>query len=201
MLADQMRPIRRKFQNWRTERRQLRSHRALLQRLAGTGGPHKIVFVCYGNICRSPLAAGLAQQRLSGVDIESAGFHQQEGRSCPKKILHIGSSFGVDLSAHRSRRVTREVLANADLVIAMDKENLDRLRHEFPKVMERTTLLGLFGNPPVLAIADPYLADEALTQRICEQIRSSVEGLALWTATGSQASYAAAVPSTATSSR
>ena len=201
MAADQLRPIRRKFQNWRMERRQLRNHRALLQRVAASGGPHKIVFLCYGNICRSPLAAGLAQQRLSGVHIESAGFHQQEGRSCPDKMLRIGNSFGVDLSGHRSRRVTSEVLANADLVIAMDNENLACLRREFPEAAERTTLLGLFGNPPAVAIADPYLADEELRQQICEQVRSSVEGLALWIANGNRVSYTAAVPSTAASSR
>ena len=201
MIADQLRPIHRKLQNWRMERRQLRRHRALLQRLAAIGGPHKIVFLCYGNICRSPLAAGLAAQRLSGVDIESAGFHQQEDRSCPEKIQRIGNSFGVDLSGHRSRRVTHEILANADLVIAMDKENLNCLRREFPEVLERTTLLGLFGNPPALAIADPYLADEAITNRICEQVRSNVDGLARWIANGSLANYTAAVPSTAASSR
>ncbi len=159
------------------------------------------MFLCYGNICRSPLAAALAGQRLRGVDIESAGFHQQEGRSCPEKIQRIGNSFGVDLSGHRSRRVTAELLANADLVIAMDKENLNCLGSEFPEVLERTTLLGLFGNPPALAIADPYLADEASTHRICEQVRSSVDDLALWIANGKPADYTAAVPSTAASSR
>jgi protein-tyrosine-phosphatase/predicted ATP-grasp superfamily ATP-dependent carboligase len=201
LVADQMRPIHRKLQNWPAQRRESKRHRALLQRLAASGGPHKIVFLCYGNICRSPLAAGLAQQRLSGMDVESAGFHQQEGRSSPEKIQRIGNSFGVDLSGHRSRKVTHEILANADLVIAMDKENLNCLRREFPEVLERTTLLGLFGNPPAPVIADPYLADETITHRICEQVSSSVDGLALWIANGNLASYAAAVPSTAASSR
>jgi protein-tyrosine-phosphatase/predicted ATP-grasp superfamily ATP-dependent carboligase len=201
LVADQLRPIHRKLQDWRAQRRHLRRHRALLQRLTATGGPHKIAFLCYGNICRSPLAAALAGQRLRGVDIESAGFHQQEGRSCPEKIQRIGNSFGVDLSGHRSRRVTAELLANADLVIAMDKENLNCLGREFAQAMEQTTLLGLFGTPPALAIADPYLADEAITHRICEQVRSSVDGLALWIANGKRADYTAAVPSTAANSR
>jgi protein-tyrosine-phosphatase/predicted ATP-grasp superfamily ATP-dependent carboligase len=201
MVTDQLRPIHRKFQNRWIERRQLKRHRALLQRLAVTGGPHKIVFLCYGNICRSPLAAGLTAQRLRCVDIGSAGFHRQEGRSCPEKIQRIGNSFGVDLAGHRSRRVMPEILANADLVIAMDNENLNCLRREFPEVIERTTLLGLFGNPPAPVIADPYLADEKLAQRICEQVRSSVDGLALWIANGNLAGYTAAAPFTATSSR
>jgi protein-tyrosine-phosphatase/predicted ATP-grasp superfamily ATP-dependent carboligase len=201
LVADQLRPVHRKLQDWRAQRRQLRRHRTLLHRLAATGCPHRILFLCYGNICRSPLAAALTGQRLRGVDIESAGFHQQEGRSCPEKIQRIGSSFGVDLSGHRSRRVTAELLANADLVIAMDKENLNCLGSEFSDVLERTTLLGLFGNPPALAIADPYLADEAITHRICEQVRSSVDGLAVWIANGKRTEYAAAVPSTAASGR
>ena len=201
IIADQLRPIHRKVQNWQGQRRQWRRHQALLQRVAATGGPHKIVFLCYGNICRSPLAAGLAQQRLGGVNIASAGFHQQEGRSCPEKIRRIGNSFGLDLSGHRSRRVTHELLANADLVIAMDKENLDRLHHEFPEILDRTTLLGFFGKPPALAIADPYQADEAMTNRICEQVKSSVDGLALWVAHCNPVNYAAAVPSAAAGSR
>ena len=60
----------------------------------------------------------------------------------------------------------------------MDLENLNRLRQEFPEMANRTTLLGLFGTPDRLAIADPYLADEAATNRICEQVREGVEGLA-----------------------
>jgi protein-tyrosine-phosphatase/predicted ATP-grasp superfamily ATP-dependent carboligase len=201
MVADQLRPIHRKLQNRWIERRQSKRHRTLLQRLAVSGGPHKIVFICYGNICRSPLAAGLAAQRLRDLDIESAGFHRQEGRTCPEKIQRIGNSFGVDLSGHRSTRVAPEIFANADLVIAMDKENLNCLRREFPEALERTTLLGLFGDPSAFAIADPFLADEATTQRICEQVSSSVEGLARWIGSGKRASYTAAVPSTAASSR
>ncbi len=201
LVADQLRPIHHRIQDWRARRRQLRRHRALLQQPTATGDPHKIVFLCYGNICRSPLASALAGQRLRGVDVESAGFHQQEGRSCPEKIQRIGNSFGVDLSGHRSRRVTAELLANADLVIAMDNENLNCLGSQFPAVLERTTLLGLFGNPPTLAIADPYLADEAITHRICDQVRLSIDGLALWIANGKPADYTAAVPSTAASTR
>ena len=200
-VTDQVRPVYRKIKNWRTHRQLLRRHNVLLHRLAIAGGPGKIVFVCYGNICRSPLAAGLAKKRLGGVAIESAGFHEQTGRSCPEKILRIGNSFGIDLSAHRSARVTRDQLANADLVIVMDIENLNRLREEFPEIADRTTLLGLFGATGTLAIADPYLASEAATQRICEQVHAGVEGLALWAAKANPGTCEAAIPSTATGGR
>jgi len=200
-VTDQLRPVYCKIKYWQTHRQLLRRHNVLLHRLAAAGGPGKIVFVCYGNICRSPLAAGLAEQRLRSVAIESAGFHEQADRSCPEKILRVGNSFGIDLSAHRSARVTRDQLANADLVIVMDIENLNRLREEFPEIADRTTLLGLFGATGTLAIADPYLASEAATHRICEQVHAGVEGLALWAAKANPGTCEAAIPSTATGGR
>ena len=199
--SDQVGPVYRKIKNWQIQRRLLRRHRTLLHRLTATDGPSKIVFLCYGNICRSPLAARLAEQRLSGIAIESAGFHAQADRSCPEKMLRIGNSFGIDLSSHQSARVTRDSLANADLVIVMDLENLDRLRKEFPEITDRATLLGLFGTPARLSIADPYLAEAAATSRVCEQVRTGVEGLAEWITKVKSATYTPAVPSTATGSQ
>ncbi len=200
-LTGQVRPAYRKLKDWQIKRRSLQRHQRLLHRLNAAGGPGKVVFLCYGNICRSPLAAALAEQRLSGVLIDSAGFHDQTGRGCPQKILRIASSYGIDLSSHRSARVQRNQLANADLVIAMDMENLNRVRHEFPEMAKRTTLLGLFGTPETLAIADPYLADETATNRICEQVRAGVEGLASWMAKAKAAACTPAIPSTAAGSR
>jgi protein-tyrosine-phosphatase len=200
-VTDQVRPVYRKLKDWQIKRKLLRHHHTLLHRLNAAGGPGRIVFLCYGNICRSPLAAALAEQRLSGVAIDSAGFHDQTGRSCPQKILRIGISYGINLSSHRSARVKGNQLANADLVIAMDLENLNRLRQEFPEIADRTTLLGLFGTPETFAIADPYLTDEAATNRICEQVRVGVRGLASWVAKAKPAACTPAIPSPAPGSR
>jgi protein-tyrosine-phosphatase/predicted ATP-grasp superfamily ATP-dependent carboligase len=200
-LADQLRPIYLKLKNRFTQQRMLRRHFSLLQRLAAIGGPRKIVFLCYGNICRSPLAAKLAEQRLSGVAIESAGFHKTIGRSSPEKMLRIGSTLGIDLSDHRSSQATRDLLLNADLVIVMDSDNLNRLKRQYPEAIARTTLLGLFANPPVLAIADPYQADEDATTRICKQVQSGIDGLASWAINAKTAAFPAEIPSAAPSGR
>jgi protein-tyrosine-phosphatase/predicted ATP-grasp superfamily ATP-dependent carboligase len=200
-VADQVRPVYRKVKDWQTKRTLLHRHHALLRRLKVAGGPARIVFICYGNICRSPLAAALAEQQLNGVAVDSAGFHDQTRRSCPQKILRIGNSFGIDLSNHRSARVTHDQLANADLVIAMDLENLNRLRQEFPEIADRTTLLGLFGTPETLAIADPYNADETATNRICEQVRVSIGGLASWVTKTKPDACAPAIPANVAGSR
>ena len=111
------------------------------------------------------------------LEIQSSGFYDVAGRGSPEKILRIAASFGLDLSQHRSARVSREQLLGADLVIAMDRENVDRIRAECPEALSRTTLLGLFASPVAVEIRDPYQAGERATSEICRQIRSAVEGL------------------------
>jgi protein-tyrosine-phosphatase len=133
--------------------------------------------------------------------IESAGFHHQTGRSCPEKMLRIGHSIGINLSGHRSTRVTQDQLGTADLVIVMDSQNLDQLRKEFPEMEERTTSLGLFATPGTLDIADPYSADAAATTRICGQIRAGVEGLVAWIGNPKIATCTPSVPSAAAGGR
>ena len=200
-LSDQLRPVYGKVRGWQIKRPLVRHHRSLLRRLESKGGPNKIVFVCYGNICRSPLAAKLAEQSLTDVAIESAGFHEQAGRSSPEKIVRIGNGLGVNLAGHRSMRVTRHLLLQADLVVAMDLENLRCIQQEFPEIFERTTLLGLFETPPVFTIVDPYLADETAAKEICQQVHAAVKGLAAWVATTKTANDPTNVSSVALSIR
>jgi protein-tyrosine-phosphatase len=89
----------------------------------------------------------------------------------------------------------------ADLVVAMDLENMKRLKDECPEALPRTTLLGLFADPGSVSIADPYLVDEAATGRICDQVRSGIEGLAGCLAQTNTVSLGSAVPTTAQSTR
>jgi protein-tyrosine-phosphatase len=95
----------------------------------------------------------------------------------------------------------RNQMANADLVIAMDMENLNRLRQEFSGMANRTTLLGLFATPETLNIADPYLADEAATSRICEQVRQGVENLEAWVGETKRTASTSAIPTAAPGGR
>ena len=200
-LRPQLRSMFRKLKNWRTERALCVAIARCCNGWRLRAAPARLFSFATGTSAAARWRPKLAEQGLNGMTIESAGFHEHAGRSCPEKMLRIGSSFGVDLSSHQSARVTRDLLLSADLAIAMDLENLKCLRNEFPEIEERTTLLGLFANPPILAIADPYLADEAVTRKICEQVRSGIDGLAGWVANIKAAGYRAEVPSTAPSTR
>ena len=83
----------------------------------------KVLFVCAGNICRSPFAEGLARRRAAerGLDVEfaSAGEIAHEGDRCSGDALAAAKEHGVDLSPHRARRLTAEQQSAADKVVPL----------------------------------------------------------------------------------
>lgn len=156
-------------------------HRRVLGRALGrSNGRLAVLFLCYGNICRSPFAERLTAECLPGHDISSAGFHDREGRCPPAHLLAAAESMGVDMSGTRSVRVTRRQIDGADLVLVMDTDNYRAVATEFPHAIPRTTFLGLFAPRPALDITDPYAATEAEAHRILGQIEASVAGLVAW---------------------
>ena len=91
-----------------------------------------VLFVCTGNTCRSPLAEALLRLEAArrGVDIEvaSAGTFAAAGAPASQPSILVAGRRGADLSSHRSRALDREVLAAADLVLAMTPAHLGAVR-------------------------------------------------------------------------
>ena len=91
----------------------------------------RLLFVCSGNTCRSPLAAALAQRELGTlgwrVEVRSAGVSALAGTPASSGSLDAGTRHGLDLSAHKSREVDAAVIDWADLILVMSPSHLVRL--------------------------------------------------------------------------
>lgn len=96
-----------------------RRHAAARALLEANGKPKSILVVCYGNICRSPYLAAVLSAALPDVAVSSAGF-VGAGRTVPEHSHTIAARRRLDLRAHRSRILSRDIAASADLVIVMD---------------------------------------------------------------------------------
>ena len=120
-----------------------------------------ILFVCTGNTCRSPMAAALA--KIRGVGADSAGLIVVPGSPAAVPAMRAIARRGGDLSGHRAKPVTAELIESAENVYAMTKGQASRLRSLFPESWEKIEAL----HPEV---PDPYGGDETEYELCAEKI-------------------------------
>jgi protein-tyrosine-phosphatase len=92
----------------------------------------RILFVCTGNTCRSPLAEAIArkigiERGLLDVEASSAGTSAHSGAPASDGALLVGMERNMDLTAHRAQTLTRDLVQSADLVLAMGPHHLERV--------------------------------------------------------------------------
>lgn len=151
-----------------------------------------ILFVCMGNICRSPTAEGVFRAKaqaaglLPALRIDSAGTHGWHAGAPPdERSQHHAARRGYDLSSLRARAVRAADFHEFDLILAMDDDNLAHLREACPPAQRHKLLHLMAFAPPGLGrvVPDPYYggADgfEAvldLVERACEGLLAHLEG-------------------------
>ena len=110
----------------------------------GDGGP-RVLVVCTGNLCRSPLAAALLARDLdrAGIvaTIESAGLAAPMGRPPDRKLRRVAAELEVDVSEHLSTPITPEHLRWAELILAMTGEQTAQVRSLDPQTERRSATL------------------------------------------------------------
>jgi len=122
-----------------------------------------ILFLCIGNICRSPFAHGLfdkltADQGLMRFKARSAGLLALPGNAATSLAQHVAAEYSVDLAGHEANAVSRELVGWSDLILVMEKSQEDMLLTDFPEANGRVRLMRHFARfgSRERGIADPY---------------------------------------------
>lgn len=152
--------------------------RARLRAALRRPGEAWLVFVCLGNICRSPFAAALAQARLGGrrrLRIGSAGMLPRPGRAVPPLGVQAAAAHGIDLATHRSAYLPRAEAAAAALLIVFDEPTRRAVLDRYPDLHARVIRLGdlLDG----AEITDPVDGDAAVFATTYATIAAAVAAL------------------------
>ena len=115
----------------------------------------KLLFVCTGNTCRSPMAEGLARVIFGWEEVGSAGLAARDGLGASAEAAAVMQEMGIDLSGHRSQRITGELMAWADWIIPMTSAHEFRLCLLYPQYSGKLRSLGAWGEQGC-DIEDPW---------------------------------------------
>ena len=138
----------------------------------------KVLFVCLGNICRSPMAEGLFKQMAIennlSLDISSAGITACIGRKVEPFAFEIMKARSINIGDHQPTQITSELMRKADLILVMEAWQQKKLKVDFMSAYGKVHRLGKWDN---FDIIDPYQRDKQDFKRACELIE---EGLQAW---------------------
>lgn len=144
----------------------------------------KILFVCTGNICRSPMAEALMVERLRQgggqfFSVSSVGIFANPGNFPDTLAVAAAREAGVDISGHRARVVTDENLSWADLVLVMESAHGKVISRMFPHHSGKVGLLGDYSQSRGGAreIPDPYGSSIEIYRSCFEDIGGAIQGL------------------------
>lgn len=140
----------------------------------------RVLVVCFGNICRSPVGARLLAARLAGrgaaVEVCSAGIGALVGHPADAMTRRVAEANGLDLDGHAGRQFTRELGRAQDLILAMEAGHRREIGRIAPDLSGRVMLFDHWTGGR--DIPDPYRQSEALHRAVFAQIAAAADGWA-----------------------
>ena len=134
---------------------------------------YKILFVCTGNTCRSPMAEAIARSQLDNrFHVSSAGVAAQDGQSASEEAITVMAEMGLGISRHISRRLTSEMLDAANLVLTMTESHKRNIQSIAPDAVVYT--LGEYAGVRN-DISDPFGGDRAVYRAIANQLKALIK--------------------------
>jgi len=146
----------------------------------------RILFVCMGNICRSPTAEGVFRHVLAKrapdlpIEIDSAGTHDYHvGEPPDVRALAAARRRGIDISQLRARSVSLDDFERFDLILAMDDENVRELRRRAtaPHQNRIRLIMEFAPNAARRAVPDPYYGGEQGFEEVLDLLEEAAHGL------------------------
>lgn len=135
----------------------------------------RVLMVCVGNICRSPMAEGLARARLGGrpdARVESAGLGALVGEPADATAVELMRERGLDISSHRARQLTPRMMSEYDLVLVMEAKHVQAVEEMSPAMRGRVHRIGKFGG---FDVPDPYRRERAAFETALGLIERGVD--------------------------
>ena len=145
-----------------------------------------ILFICMGNLCRSPIAQAVATRKAEQrgltpwVRFASAGTHpSRKGETADPRAIRVGHARGYNLTNHRTRRIDSADFRKFDLILTADADNLAVLKDKCPpEYLPRLgLLLDALNDPALIEIPDPYFGNLEGFERVFDLCEAAIDAL------------------------
>jgi len=150
--------------------------------------PHRarsFLFVCFGNIIRSPMCEALMKQALAtlpraGFTVDSAGLNAVSGTAAHPWAVTAAEELDICLKNHRAKLLTPEMVAKADVIFCMDYQNQVQLLSRYPRVSKKAFMLGAYAGRDhhSIEITDPYHNGQEATRSCYKVLNHCIQNLA-----------------------
>lgn len=136
----------------------------------------KLLFVCTGNICRSPMAEGIfndlvrKNQKETDYLATSAGIFARDGQGASQEAVEAVKDMGIDISRHSSQGVCEKLLEESDLVITMTNSHKDAIESKFFKYKDKVFAIYEYALDDEKDVNDPYGQSIAIYQKCANEI-------------------------------
>jgi protein-tyrosine phosphatase len=143
------------------------------------------VFVCFGNIMRSPMCEALMNRAVTGfpdliIKVTSAGLNAIAGRPAHPWAIMAAQEFGISLENHRARLLTSEMVEQADAIFVMDNQNKVQLLSRWSRATSKVFMLGAYAPKEYrgVEIRDPYYLGQDETRYCYQILNTCIQNLA-----------------------